>query len=477
MVAAIAAFFLCITLPATEGCSSEPVSADIPTGEKWFAILIDNEQVGFYRQVTTLLPDGDYLIEGDGSDRIKVMGFTKESSYKKVYRTGSDLTLKSLEVEQIINGKVSRLKGKLIPGGLQVKHESDGKKMTRLFKLKGKIYPEPALNMLPALRHLPKGESLDVTFFDTEDFKSKGVRFIAEGVEQDANGQTMLKLSNNLHPFVSNEIWIDLQGNTLLESVREGLVITKTETAEKLSGFVTGTVMSQKDLIYDLSQIKLPTPLHQPLQSLTGLAVRIDGYGTAIPVLSDGWQQVERNQESLVIRNGSLKAAIGQKSGYLPSHLEATELIESDSPVIKSKAAEITSGADNDQKKSALLISWVFGFLKDDIDDSGTAVTTMKAKKGNCQSHARLYTALARGVGIPTRFVSGLVSKDGAGFLYHSWAESWLNGGWVPVDPTFNQPVADFTHIPLLEGDAPEELAPLVGLVGKIKLTVLEQAP
>jgi len=100
----------------------------------------------------------------------------------------------------------------------------------------------------------------------------------------------------------------------------------------------------------------------------------------------------------------------------------------------------------------------------------------MIKRSGNCQSHARLYTALARASGIPTRFVSGLVSQDGKGFLYHSWAESWVDGGWQVVDPTFNQPKADVSHLALFEGDGAADLAPLVSIIGRIRLQVVEEA-
>jgi len=42
------------------------------------------------------------------------------------------------------------------------------------------------------------------------------------------------------------------------------------------------------------------------------------------------------------------------------------------------------------------------------------------------------------------------------------------------VDPTFNQFPADPTHLKLLEGQLKEDMAPLISIIGKIKLNVLE---
>ena len=54
-------------------------------------------------------------------------------------------------------------------------------------------------------------------------------------------------------------------------------------------------------------------------------------------------------------------------------------------------------------------------------------------------------------------------------------AELFIDGRWVAVDPTFNQIPADPTHLAFFEGNRLADLAPLVGVIGKIKLTVLEE--
>jgi transglutaminase-like putative cysteine protease len=135
----------------------------------------------------------------------------------------------------------------------------------------------------------------------------------------------------------------------------------------------------------------------------------------------------------------------------------------------------LTASLKTDQERVQTLTTWTASWLEDSIEDGGSAVVALNKKKGNCQTHAKLYTALARAAGIPTRFVSGLVSQDGASFLYHSWAESLLDGRWIAVDPTFNQVPADPTHLAFFEGNRLADLSPLVGVIGKIKVTILEE--
>jgi len=470
--AALAAVFL--SLPVFAAAPYQLTAP--PLGERWFAILIDNEQVGFYRQQTTALPEGGYRIEGDGSVRMKVMGFTKESSSREIYQVAPNLALKTVEVEQTINGSKSRLSGKTIPGGLQIRREADGKSSLKTLKAKSELFPGPALNLIPLFKGTATGKTLRVFSFDPEELAIKEVKITVLGEGKTPEGVPAFKLRNNLYPFVDNEIWLDQQGNTLLESVRDGLVITKAEPPEKLAAFVSGMALSKKDLIYDFSLVRINPPLKKAPAKLVGLSVAITGYGDQIPLLSNGWQQIERQQGRVVITTGSLrKPADTLLKQTAEAYLQPSEGIESASAEISAKAKELTGSLKTNQERVQVLATWTASWIEDSIEDGGSAVVALNKKKGNCQTHAKLYSALARAAGIPTRFVSGLVSQDGASFLYHSWAESLLDGRWVAVDPTFNQVPADPTHLAFFEGNRLADLAPLVGVIGKIKVTILEE--
>jgi transglutaminase-like putative cysteine protease len=100
-----------------------------------------------------------------------------------------------------------------------------------------------------------------------------------------------------------------------------------------------------------------------------------------------------------------------------------------------------------------------------------TALEVLDSKRGDCNEHAVLFTALARAAGIPARVVAGVVYLDGA-FYYHAWSEVWL-GQWVAVDPTFQQMPADATHVKFVEG-GPEQHMTLLKVIGQIKMEVVE---
>ena len=133
------------------------------------------------------------------------------------------------------------------------------------------------------------------------------------------------------------------------------------------------------------------------------------------------------------------------------------------------------SSSDITHQQILLLLVWIKENIKQEPVDVFTALDVLDGKKAECQGLALLYTAFARALGIPTRVVSGIIySRRYQGFLYHAWTESLVNGRWIAVDPTFQQMPADATHIKFIEGENISDLLPLVNLIGKIKLRIVQ---
>ncbi len=446
-----------------------------PVSERWFGIYVDTDRVGFYRQIISELPDG-YRMEGYGSVRMKVMGFSKDAFTRETYLVSKGLGLRSFEVEQTVNGSSSSVSGKVVNGAIRLKREQGGKASDKQLKFKGEVFPGPALNIYPLMRDTSPGKSYKLLVFDPEEIKIKEVKISVLGEEKTPEGLPAIKLRNDLYPFVNNDIWVDSQGNTLLESVRDGLVVTKFEDPRLLGAFIGNLALAKKDLIYDFSLVRAE-PAIKDSKKLTGLTVDISNWNDALPLLQDGGQQADKNGAgSIIIKTGSVVQAAQESNPAKPAdaYLKPADKIESDAPEIVAQAQKIAGMAKNQLEQAKALISWTADWLKDTIDDGGSAVESFKSRTGNCQTHSRLYTALARATGIPTRFVSGLVYMDGKGFLYHSWAESFIGDKWISVDPTYAQLPSDPTHLKLLEGHLPENMAPIITIIGRIKINVLD---
>jgi len=231
-----------------------------PLTEQWYGIYVDNDQVGFYRQKISEAPAG-YQIVADGSVKMKIMGFTKEATTRESYFVSKSLGLRSFEVEQTINAVSSRVTGTAGESHLRLTSESNGVKKEKQIKIKGEVFPGAALNILPIIRDTTVGKTYKIMMFDPEELKVKDIKVSIIGETTAPNGTFALKLRNNLYPFVNNDVWVNAQGETVMESVRDGLVVTKLEKPQQIGRFIGNLALSKKDLIYDFSMIRISEPL------------------------------------------------------------------------------------------------------------------------------------------------------------------------------------------------------------------------
>jgi len=156
-----------------------------------------------------------------------------------------------------------------------------------------------------------------------------------------------------------------------------------------------------------------------------------------------------------------------------PEFLEDTAEVQSKHPLIRALARELVGDTKDAWKAAQKINLWVFSNLEKELVDSVSALNALRARKGECQSHSYLFTALARAAGIPTKIVNGLVySPKFKGFLYHAWPEVYV-GEWRALDPTFGQDTVDATHIKLSEGEKDSQLK-LMEFVGKVQIELLE---
>lgn len=133
--------------------------------------------------------------------------------------------------------------------------------------------------------------------------------------------------------------------------------------------------------------------------------------------------------------------------------LSPEDFIESNDPVLIKKARELTSGAADSWEAVKRLSQWVAEEIGYDIPGGGSARNTFDMRAGECGAHSRLFTALCRAVGIPSRVVWGCiyVPNRGGSFGQHGWNEVYMGeAGWIPLDTTLREiDFVDSSHIRL----------------------------
>ncbi len=150
----------------------------------------------------------------------------------------------------------------------------------------------------------------------------------------------------------------------------------------------------------------------------------------------------------------------------------ATIEIDWEHPAIRALAASVVGSTPGTWAAARKLSRAVYERLDKVYGQSrDRASEILKAGRGDCTEHSRLFVALCRAAGIRAREVKGLVyatyGQGGPGLYWHAWAEVKVGDDWIAVDPTFGQDVADATHIALGRGSRQDAIS----LVGSLEVT------
>jgi alpha-L-glutamate ligase-like protein len=117
--------------------------------------------------------------------------------------------------------------------------------------------------------------------------------------------------------------------------------------------------------------------------------------------------------------------------------LEETSAIPYRHPEIRGAWNRIRPAQSADQIQ---VLRAIFDYTHDRIEPAPfkgytDALTALRLGQASCNGKSRLFAALARLNGIPTRLVGGVILEGGAKRTSHQWVESWVGGHWVPFDP------------------------------------------
>ncbi len=445
----------------------------LPNGERWFGIFFNDERAGF----SFVRIRGDrsgYLLTSDSCVKMSAFAFSRNASIRESYVVNPDLTLRSFAVDQTIDGKHMTVKGETSPAGVKTVVDSDGSKKEKFLKNIGPVYPPMALNLIPLLKGIEPGRFYRVSMLDTEAVKLKKVKITVIGPES-VGSTKAIHLRNDLYP-VDNDIWVDYNGSTIKESVRDGWIVTQSEGEKTICEFIAEGALAKSDFIVEYSRVGIGETISKP-SGVRKMTLELSDLPPDARIPQDPGQIVEKTEDGrmiLTVDNSQLATKENANMAGEPPHDQ--KLIDqrrSNDPVLLAKKTEIIGNEKNPDKIIEKLALWVAGHIKDTAIESKSPSDTIRKGEGDCLAHARLYASLAQSGGVPTRVVLGLAYIKNRGFLYHSWAESY-SGRWLPVDPTSGEVPADATHLKLVQGDTADNLVTLSKFVGKIRAKLLE---
>jgi len=149
-------------------------------------------------------------------------------------------------------------------------------------------------------------------------------------------------------------------------------------------------------------------------------------------------------------------------------YTKATQTIDSDDASVVEMANKLAQGEDDLFIVLYRLASWTRENVEYNLSTVTASVSekaswVLENKQGVCDEITNLFIAMARSLGIPARFVSGIAYTDSELFTErwgpHGWAEVYFPGyGWVEYDVTYGQiGFVDPTHITLKRALDPNE--------------------
>lgn len=209
------------------------------------------------------------------------------------------------------------------------------------------------------------------------------------------------------------------------------------------------------------------------------LRVRLSGTTLDGFDLQGGRQQLSGNDLSIAREGVEAMTAdwslAGPRAGFrtrFAAELASEPLLQADDPAIVALAVRIAGNERDPRVVAERINTWVHDSLAKEITISiPNAVQVLRTRRGDCNEHTQLFTALARSIGIPTRIATGLAYVNGK-FYYHAWPEIRLRD-WVAVDPTFGQFPADAAHLRFVRGGLTRQ-GELLRLVGTLRIEVLD---
>ncbi len=427
--------------------------------ESWTGVYQGGNKIGY--TVSKLEPlDEGYRATGSYFMNVTAMGVNREieSDIEALLDDGFRLrsftfTLDSdvsITVEGAVEGKE-----------MVMKLDMNGVKTEKKIHLTEAPYLSP--DFLIAVVDLSPGKKLSVPVIAPGSLASGYMELEVTGEEE----ITVMGLKQNTYridgDFMGADftLWVDEEGQVIKQEAMSFTYIK--EGAEEAK--VLGT--ASLDLIADVA---IPVDKYIP-EDVGYLKIRIEGVDVNKYELDGGVQTL--------LEGGVVEIKIPSRIKFtdpggedLDEYLKESLLIESDDPSIVSLAEEIVGEEDDPIHRARLLSEWVHANIaKVPTMTIPSALEVLRTRRGDCNEHATLYTALARASGVPARLAIGVVHRYGH-FYYHAWVEVYL-GEWIPVDPALGQFPADAAHLRLLTGSFEKQIK-LVSAVGKLKIRVLE---
>jgi len=439
--------------------------------EEWMGIYHQEQKVGYLQRRLTPATTG-YQWEEAWRMRMRLMNTTQTIHTEIRAHTDSSFALTSFDFRLLSSGLTFRASGEVKEQRLEGQMTTGGATSSFSFPLHSPIYLPATTSMTLRNASLQPREERRFSIFNPLSMQADTVTLTVLGPETLTIKGLQIETTKVEERFgeTTAHAWLDHEGKVVKEEASLGMVLLRENQQDALGGgWQDNTPL---DLVASTA-IPVEQTLPNP-RMLTDLRLRLT---SPIESLQFTFPPRQQQHDQLLTVSKEKPSALTtyplpQTAPEFAPDLAPTPFLQSAHPRLVTQMQQILGQERDALRATRQLLDWTYTEIeKTPTVSLPTALEVLDSKRGDCNEHAVLFTALARAAGIPSRVVAGIVYLDGA-FYYHAWSEVWL-GQWVAVDPTFQQMPADATHVKFVEG-GPEQHMALLKVIGQIKMEVVE---
>jgi transglutaminase-like putative cysteine protease len=317
------------------------------------------------------------------------------------------------------------------------------------------------------------GATADAPFFDptTRRYEKAKVRVTQRLERPTPSGGKLVAYRVEVEVFGMTSVAIvDERGRMLEETMA-----TFTLIREPRQTALTANWSAKPPDLPELAQVRVEKPIPNARDAKL-VKVRLTGVKFDDLPLADDRQTFADGVLTVQVKpapsKGAFKIPYRGDDAALWKFMKPEPLIESDDPAIVEQARKIVPEGADAVTAARAINDWIYKNLeKKAVVSITSAREVLLLRRGACNEHASLFTALARAAGLPAQTYAGLVYANGS-FYYHAWNGVYV-GEWVAVDSTLDQYPADATHLRIVNGGLDKQVD-ILRMIGAVKIDALE---
>jgi len=472
-------------------------------GATFYAVEQNGQQIGFASNTIDTASTGIDVVDYFVAD-LPIAGTARRASARSVVKLSRGLALRSFDVQVESQQAPMRAGGRTDGDSaivFAISSPGNEKPDSQRVAVRGPVYLPTLVPLVVALGGTPSvGRTYALPTFDPTTMSQTTMRLtiraeslftlVDSATFDDGKGEWVSALTDTVRAWRVEPAgavggftgWVDAQGRVVQSTQPGGITLHRMAYEIAFENWriardrATATAAGgHRDDILERTAIAAGAALGRT--KLTSLRALLTGADLRGFDLDGGRQQfhdstlvVTRETAADLVPSWSLLKNDPAIKERFKAELASEPLLQSNDLRIMALAVRI-AGPDRDPRVLAQKINtWVYDSLKKEVVFSvPNALDVLRTRRGDCNEHTQLYTALARSIGLPTRIATGLAYVNGK-FYYHAWPEVWLKG-WVAVDPTFGQFPADAAHLRFVVGGLNRQVE-LLRLIGNLHIKV-----